>query len=217
MSNITESLQQSPNAGGEKSAAIQESLGVVPNNHDHTSALVKRSSAIQESPGVVPNNHDHTSAVVKRSSAIGLAIVFLVASLFGFSKVGHLDKWEQRGFNSLAILFTGIMSLGLGSLVGYMGSMIKWPLLARGTYGARDVSAGRLFHVRKWTHERIGRPHLRHGTTTGRIAIGMAACTRVEMDTYYIHSSTVLRRQYIRSTQRGNPWADVQFGGDAGD
>jgi hypothetical protein len=125
MSNITESPQKSPNAGGEKSAAIQES------------------------PGVVPNNHDHTSALVKRSSAIGLAIVFLVASLFGFSKVGHLDKWEQRGFNSLAILFTGIMSLGLGSLVGYMGSMIRWPLLARTTYGARDVSAGPLFHVRK--------------------------------------------------------------------
>ncbi|KAF8243857.1 hypothetical protein K440DRAFT_605725 [Wilcoxina mikolae CBS 423.85] len=117
---------------------------------------------VGEPPGIFPNNRDHLLALLKRFSATSLAIIFLVASLFGFSKVGHLDKWEQRGFNSLAILFTGIMSLGLGSLVGYLGSMIRWPLLSRTSYRARDVDlilamasppgALRLVyhHVREW-------------------------------------------------------------------
>jgi len=64
----------------------------------------------------------------------------------GFSRLGPLDKWQQRGFNALAILFTGIMSLGLGSLLGYLGSMLRWPLLASASYKTKDV---REFHSKK--------------------------------------------------------------------
>ena len=55
----------------------------------------------------------------------------LVICLCQFSGQGPLDKWEQRGFNMLSILLTGIASLGLGSLLWYLGSMLRWPLLAR--------------------------------------------------------------------------------------
>ena len=39
----------------------------------------------------------------------------------------------------LSILFTGSASLGLGSLLGYLGSMLRWPLLARTMYKMQDV------------------------------------------------------------------------------
>ena len=63
----------------------------------------------------------------------------LVICLWQFSGQGPLDKWEQRSFNTLSILLTGIASLGLGSLLGYLGSMLRWPLLARTMYKMQDV------------------------------------------------------------------------------
>ena len=63
------------------------------------------------------------------------SLALLVICLFWqFSRPGPLDKWQQRGFNMLSILLTGIASLGLGSLLGYLGSMLGWPLLARTIY-----------------------------------------------------------------------------------
>ena len=63
----------------------------------------------------------------------------LVICLWQFSGQGPLDKWQQRCFNTLSILLTGIASLGLGSLLGYLGSMLRWPLLARTMYKMQDV------------------------------------------------------------------------------
>lgn len=60
------------------------------------------------------NNFIETIALFKRFSATYIAIILLVACLSIFSGLGTLGRWEQRGFNTLAILFTGIMSLGLG-------------------------------------------------------------------------------------------------------
>ena len=63
----------------------------------------------------------------------------LVICLWQFSGLGPLDKWQQRGFNMLSILLTGVTSLGIGSLLGYLGSMLRWPLLARTRYKMHDV------------------------------------------------------------------------------
>ncbi|KAG0634073.1 hypothetical protein HOY80DRAFT_1061535 [Tuber brumale] len=59
------------------------------------------------------------------------AFVLLVICLWAFSKKHPMSKWEQRSFNTLSILLTAIASLGLGSLLGHLGSMLRWPLLAR--------------------------------------------------------------------------------------
>ena len=67
------------------------------------------------------------------------SLALLVICLWQFSRPGPLDKWQQRGFNMLSILLTGIASLGLGSLLGYLGSMLRWPLLARTMYKMQDV------------------------------------------------------------------------------
>ena len=68
-----------------------------------------------------------------------LALVLLVICLWQFSKSQFLNKWEQRAFNMLSILLSAIASLGLGSLLGYLGSMLRWPLLARTMYQMQDV------------------------------------------------------------------------------
>ena len=67
------------------------------------------------------------------------SLVLLVICLWRFSKPQRLSKWEQRSFNALSILLSGIASLGLGSLLGYLGSMLRWPLLARRMYQMQDV------------------------------------------------------------------------------
>ncbi|PUU83782.1 hypothetical protein B9Z19DRAFT_962341 [Tuber borchii] len=69
------------------------------------------------------------------------AFVLLVICLWQFSKLQFLNKWEQRAFNMLSILLSGIASLGLGSLLGYLGSMLRWPLLARTKYQMQDVDS----------------------------------------------------------------------------
>ncbi|KAG0634068.1 hypothetical protein HOY80DRAFT_1100936 [Tuber brumale] len=70
-----------------------------------------------------------------------LALVLLVVCLWAFSKKHPMSKWEQRSFNTLSILFTAIASLGLGSLLGHLGSMLRWPLLARTVYQMQDVDS----------------------------------------------------------------------------
>ncbi|PUU83790.1 hypothetical protein B9Z19DRAFT_1038356 [Tuber borchii] len=67
------------------------------------------------------------------------SLALLVICLWQFSRQGPLDKWQQRCFNTLSILLTGIASLGLGSLVGCLGSMLRWPLLARTMHKMQDV------------------------------------------------------------------------------
>ena len=77
--------------------------------------------------------------LLRRFLITSLSLVLLVITLLGFSKLQRLTKWEQRGFNTLSILLPGMASLGLGSLIGHLGSMLRWPLLARTTYKMQDV------------------------------------------------------------------------------
>jgi hypothetical protein len=78
-------------------------------------------------------------SVFRRFSATCLTIILLVICLYLYSKIENLNKWHQRGFNTLAILLTGTMSICIGSLLGYLGCMIRWPILARAAHKAREV------------------------------------------------------------------------------
>jgi hypothetical protein len=95
-------------------------------NDSKPSTMAKESSETHE---IVFDKHKQLRrdliALSKRFSATCIAIILLVACLSIFSSFGTLGRWEQRGFNTLAILFTGIMSLGLGSLVGDLGFMLR--------------------------------------------------------------------------------------------
>ena len=68
-----------------------------------------------------------------------LSLAILVITLWGFSKLKPLSKWQQRSYNTISILATGMANLGLGSILGYLGSMLRWPLLARKIHQMRDV------------------------------------------------------------------------------
>ena len=60
-----------------------------------------------------------------------------------FSWMGKLSHMEQRGFNSITILLGALASLGLGSMLGHLGSMLRWRLLARKKYKMQDVCDAR--------------------------------------------------------------------------
>ncbi|CUS12367.1 unnamed protein product [Tuber aestivum] len=97
-----------------------------------------------------------------RCLTTALSLSLLVMGLLIFSRMGELSRWEQRGFNTITILLSAFASLGLGSMLGYLGSMLRWPLLARGKYRMQDIelllampspggSAALIFaHFREW-------------------------------------------------------------------
>ncbi|RPA98444.1 hypothetical protein L873DRAFT_1828523 [Choiromyces venosus 120613-1] len=90
------------------------------------------------------------TVLITRFSPTFFALALLMFSLWGFSQVQPLSKWQQRSFNMLSILLTAIASLGLGSLLGHLGSMLRWPILARAMYQMRDVDSILGTHIREW-------------------------------------------------------------------
>ena len=103
--------------------------------------FVKSSNKRQQQKPFNSNDQSHRNLIALARGFLQtlFALVFLVICLWQFSKSQRLSKWEQRAFNMLSILFSTIASLGLGSLLGYLGSMLKWPLLARTMYQMQDV------------------------------------------------------------------------------
>ncbi|PWW74783.1 hypothetical protein C7212DRAFT_353404 [Tuber magnatum] len=79
--------------------------------------------------------------LVQRFLLTFFALVLLVVCLWGFPKMQPMSQWQQRFFNTLSILLTAVASLGLGSLLGHLGSMLRWPLLARTVYQMQDVDS----------------------------------------------------------------------------
>ncbi|KAJ5031368.1 hypothetical protein PSV08DRAFT_173340 [Bipolaris maydis] len=65
--------------------------------------------------------------------------ITMIAVLHCFSLKGVLSRWEKRWFSALAILLSSMVSLSTGSLLGLLGSMIRWPLLARKLYTPVDA------------------------------------------------------------------------------
>jgi len=66
--------------------------------------------------------------------------VIIIAILYSFSQKDSLSRWQKRWFNVLAIFFSSLVSLSIGSLLGLLGSMLRWPLLARRLHKPADVS-----------------------------------------------------------------------------
>lgn len=106
-------------------------------------ATITATSAPTVDRGVSNERQDHyrknVRCIVRKLLATCLLIALLIVCLWMFSRMGHLKRPDQRGFNALAILLTGTMSLCIGSVLTYLGSMIRWPLLARTAHKAVDV------------------------------------------------------------------------------
>ncbi|KAK3291976.1 uncharacterized protein B0H64DRAFT_377535 [Chaetomium fimeti] len=68
-----------------------------------------------------------------------LFCALLVVVLDVFGRKGPLSLTEKRGFNTLTLLFSAIVSLSLGSLLSLLGSMLRWRLLAWEKHSLRDV------------------------------------------------------------------------------
>lgn len=65
--------------------------------------------------------------------------IAMTAVPHSFSLKGVLSRWEKRWFSALAILLSSMLSLSTGSLLGLLGSMVRWPLLARKLYTPVDA------------------------------------------------------------------------------
>ena len=74
-----------------------------------------------------------------RCLATALSLSLLMICLRIFSRMGELSHMEQRGFNTITILLGASASLGIGSMLGHLGSMLRWRLLARKKYKMQDV------------------------------------------------------------------------------
>ena len=81
----------------------------------------------------------HLISLSGRSLTTALSLSFLILGLLIFSRMGVLSQKEQYGFNALTILLSALASLGLGSVLGYLGSILRWRLLARKKYKMQDV------------------------------------------------------------------------------
>ena len=81
----------------------------------------------------------HLISLSGRCLITALSLSLLILGLRIFSRMEVLSKLEQYGFNAITILLGAFASLGLGSMVGYLGSMLRWRLLARKKYKMQDV------------------------------------------------------------------------------
>lgn len=67
-------------------------------------------------------------------------MVLVLCTIYGFAGKNALTSDDRRWFNALAILFSALVSLSVGSLLNFLGAMIRWPLLAGRTHSTTDVS-----------------------------------------------------------------------------
>ncbi|GAB1312059.1 hypothetical protein MFIFM68171_02269 [Madurella fahalii] len=81
------------------------------------------------SPAAARLRHFLCKAVRRFVSALVFSILIVVV-LHVFQGKGKLSNWDKRGFNTLTILFSSLVSLLVGSLLGLLGGMIRWRLLA---------------------------------------------------------------------------------------
>ena len=110
---------------------------------DHNNVKESLIDSLQEQPqkSFSSNTRPRRDKIVllQRFFQTFLSLVILAIIIFGFSKAKGLSKWAQRSYNTISILAAGMTSLCIGSLLEYLGSMLRWPLLAQTTYQMRDV------------------------------------------------------------------------------
>ncbi|KAK3349081.1 hypothetical protein B0T25DRAFT_569733 [Lasiosphaeria hispida] len=88
-----------------------------------------------------PNQHGKFPwrGVTWRFATAALTSIQIMVLLFSFARRESLTTWERRAFNAFIILFSGLLSLTLGSLLGLLGSVLRWRLLARARTTPHDV------------------------------------------------------------------------------
>lgn len=148
-------------------------------------------------------------SIMRRLLATCVAITLLVICVFVFSTMGDLRKRDQRGFNALAILLTGTMSLCIGSLFGYLGSMIRWPLLARAAHKAADVFAIIFICSVPLINRLLGRRNSSDGIAHWNVPAVNPKRPPEEMDANYFNCSSICFCQYCRPAQCCNLWIDI--------
>lgn len=77
--------------------------------------------------------------LIERFCANLVSITLIPLGFRHFIRVGVLDDWAERAFNTVAILCTGIMGLTMGSLLRLLGEMLRWKLLSREKHTVRRV------------------------------------------------------------------------------
>ncbi|EMD96751.1 hypothetical protein COCC4DRAFT_62250 [Bipolaris maydis ATCC 48331] len=92
-------------------------------------------STLHRKKSTIPND-PHARPISRRMRHRSIT---MIAVLHCFSLKGVLSRWEKRWFSALAILLSSMVSLSTGSLLGLLGSMIRWPLLARKLYTPVDA------------------------------------------------------------------------------
>ncbi|KAK5655738.1 hypothetical protein OQA88_5275 [Cercophora sp. LCS_1] len=65
--------------------------------------------------------------------------IILMVILDSYAGRESLGTWDRRLFNMLTILFSSLVSLSLGSLLGLLGATLRWPLLASRKHAPDDV------------------------------------------------------------------------------
>jgi hypothetical protein len=65
--------------------------------------------------------------------------ILIMVVLYSYAGRESLGTWDRRLFNMLTILFSSLVSLSMGSLLGLLGAVLRWPLLARRAHAPRDA------------------------------------------------------------------------------
>jgi hypothetical protein len=84
--------------------------------------------------------HIFRTEILWRGAGALMFNILIMVVLYLYARMDELNTWDRRVFNALTILLTSLMSLTLGSLLTVLGTMIRWPILARWNHTARDVS-----------------------------------------------------------------------------
>jgi hypothetical protein len=65
--------------------------------------------------------------------------ILIMIIIHSYAERDSLGPRDRRIFNTLMLLLSALVSLSLGSLLGLLGAVIRWPLLARHSHTPRDV------------------------------------------------------------------------------
>ncbi|KAK4443860.1 hypothetical protein QBC34DRAFT_361207 [Podospora aff. communis PSN243] len=68
-----------------------------------------------------------------------VSAILVLATLYAFAGMENVNTWERRWFNMLTIFFSSLVSLSVGSLLGFLGGMMRWPLLANRSHSPLGV------------------------------------------------------------------------------
>ncbi|KAK0707873.1 hypothetical protein B0H67DRAFT_648009 [Lasiosphaeris hirsuta] len=111
--------------------------GLLGTHQPTPSGLKRLSASLRAAPG--QHGKFPWRGVTWRFATAALTSIQIMALLYSFARRESLTTWERRAFNAFIILFSGLLSLTLGSLLGLLGSVLRWRILARVRTTPHDV------------------------------------------------------------------------------